>query len=134
MIENCLILDMVLSDTIIYLPPSAPAATTPGAALTTVSVSPASTEKACVQPTGWVKYTVKLGDNLTRISVNYRISVSSLKSVNCMAGNIIRTGWQLWVQNVPTSTFTSSPTATQQPPNTPEPPPMHTAAATLALT
>lgn len=134
MVENCLISDMVLSDTIIYLPPVAPATSTPGATIPNVGASPASTEKACVQPTGWVKYTVKLGDNLTRISVNYRISVSNLKSVNCLAGNIIRTGWQLWVPNVPTSTFTSSPTTSQQPPDTPEPPPMHTAAATLTAT
>ena len=134
MVENCLISDMVLSDAIIYLPSLATATAFPGATFPIVGSSPASTEKACVQPTGWIKYTVKLGDNLTRISVNYRISVSNLRSVNCLAGNIIRTGWQLWVPNVPTSTFTSSPTATQPPPDTPEPPPMHTAAATLTAT
>ncbi|MHB8114416.1 MAG: LysM peptidoglycan-binding domain-containing protein, partial [Bellilinea sp.] len=111
-----------------------PATATPGATIPNVGTSPASTEKACAQPTGWIKYTVKLGDNLTRISVKYRISVSNLKSVNCLAGNIIRTGWQLWVPNVPTSTFTSSPTATQQPPDTPKPPPMQTAPATLTST
>lgn len=140
MVENCLISDMVLSDTIIYLPPVAPAVTTPAATFTSTGVLPAGTEKACFQPTGWVKYTVKLGDNLTRISVNYRTSVSNLKSANCLAGNIIRTGWQLWVPNVPTSTFTSSPTNTQQSPNTPEPQPTLTAAwtatgsATAAMT
>ena len=61
MVENCLISDMVLSDTITYLPPFAPTAATPGETFPIVGYSPASTEKACVQPTGWIKYTVKLG-------------------------------------------------------------------------
>lgn len=101
MVGNCLISDMVLSDTTIDLPPVAPAMTTPAATFTSTGVLPAGVEKACLQPTGGVKYTVKLDDYLTRISVNYRTPVFNLKSANCLAGNIIRTGWQLWVTNVP---------------------------------
>jgi hypothetical protein len=131
---NCLISDMILSDAVIYLPPFAPLTYAASSTISAVDLSPVTTELTCVQPAGWITYTVKPGDNLTRIAVTYRISISYLKQVNCLVENTIRPGWKLWVPNVPTSTFTTTPTATQQPPNTIGPSSTFTVNATLTAT
>ncbi|HEY4692852.1 MAG TPA: LysM peptidoglycan-binding domain-containing protein [Bellilinea sp.] len=119
---NCLITAMLLPGTVIYVPPVAIAVrTTVPAAETPRTFQPSAT-LACDRPAGWIVYTVKFGDNLTRIAITYRISVSYLKQVNCLTDNNITVGMKLWVPNVPTSTFTSSPTATSTPTDQPEPP------------
>jgi len=117
---NCLMGDMVLPDLIIYLPPFIPVALATDIAPSAVISQENTTTVACTQPGGWLRYTVRLGDNLTRIAINYRISTPYLKQVNCLSSDIIRPGMLIWVPNVPTSTFTATftllPTATQEPP------------------
>lgn len=120
---NCLVSKMVIPNALIYIPP-APTATsqvvaqeeepTPGIPI--IPITPATTIAACQRPVGWINYIVKTGDNLTRISIAYRISTWYLKQVNCLHGDTIWPGWILWVPHVPTSTFTPSPTATSRPP------------------
>jgi len=119
---NCLISMLLIPGTVIYLPPVAIAAhTLQPASATPLALLPTSTQ-SCQRPAGWIEYTVKFGDNLTRIAINYRISVSYLKQVNCLTDNTLRVGMKLWVPNVPTSTFTATSTSTQAPTDEPEPP------------
>lgn len=67
---------------------------------------PTVTVIPCGPFAGWIKaYTVKPGDNLYRISLLYRTTVSQLQRANCMGSStIIYVGQVLWVPNVPTST------------------------------
>ena len=119
---NCLISGSLIPGTVIYLPPVLAVTNSPAAAtITPVSLQPTATP-GCERPAGWIVYTVKFGDNLTRIAINYRISVAYLKQVNCITDNTIWVGMKLWVPNVPTATFTTSPTVTPKPTNPPEPP------------
>lgn len=119
---NCLISMLLIPGTVIYLPPVAIGAQTPQPiAATPLALLPTSTQ-SCQRPAGWIEYTVKFGDNLTRIAINYRITVSYLKQVNCLTDNTIRVGMKLWVPNVPTSTPLPTATPTQTPTDEPEPP------------
>ncbi|HWR66983.1 MAG TPA: LysM peptidoglycan-binding domain-containing protein [Bellilinea sp.] len=119
---NCLISMLVIPGTVIYLPPVAIGAHTPQPMTATpLALMPTSTQ-SCQRPAGWIEYTVKFGDNLTRIAINYRITVSYLKQVNCLTDNTIRVGMKLWVPNVPTSTPVPTATPTQTPTDEPEPP------------
>ncbi len=121
--QNCLISSQVVADTLIYLPVllTATVQIVPQLTATNQPTKP-GTATTCSHPQGWISYTVKPGDTLTRISVLFRISILQLKQANCLVGDNIRVGSQLWVPNVATSTFTPSPspTATQVPP-TPKP-------------
>jgi LysM repeat protein len=67
---------------------------------------PTVTVIPCGPLPGWIKaYTVKPGDNLYRISLLYRTTVSRLQRANCMGSStIIYVGQVLYVPNVPTST------------------------------
>lgn len=67
---------------------------------------PTVTVIPCGPFAGWIKaYTVKPGDNLYRISLLYRTTVSQLQRANCMGSStIIYVGQKLYVPNVPTST------------------------------
>lgn len=138
--ENCLVSEMIFPDTMIYLPPlmamgeSTSTIVSPRPSIPAVLATPSSTIASCQRPAGWLTYIVKPGDNLTRISIAYRISITYLKQVNCLEGNIILPGWTLWVPNVSTSTFTSSPTATDRPIPTKTPTATRTATATLTPT
>jgi len=91
---------------------------TPGSLLY-VPLVPTVTVIPCGPPFNWVKtHTVQAGENLYRISLLYRTTVSQLQSANCMgASTIIHVGQVLWVPNVPTSTpaitITNTNTATQ---------------------
>jgi membrane protease YdiL (CAAX protease family) len=73
----------------------------------TPSLIPASTAvptRACVVPPGWVTYNVRPGDTLFGISQMFRITVSELKNANCLTTTAIRSGQNLYVPYVPTST------------------------------
>jgi len=119
---NCLISMLLIPGTVIYLPPVAIGVHTPQPITATpLALLPTATQ-SCQRPAGWIEYTVKFGDNLTRIAINYRISVSYLKQVNCLTDNTIRVGMKLWVPNVPTSTSLPTSTPTQTPTDEPEPP------------
>lgn len=115
LVGNCLLSEMIIPDVLIYLPPVLASAEETPALMTLIPATPLTTSTACQRPVGWTTYVVKPGDNLTRISIAYRISTWYLKQVNCLHGDLIRPGWTLWVPNVSTSTFTASPTATPRP-------------------
>lgn len=138
--ENCLVSEMIIPDSLIYLPPllaldeGTSTSVSMFPSVPAVSVTPSSTVTSCQRPAGWLTYIVKPGDNLTRISIAYRISITYLKQVNCLEENTILPGWTLWVPNVSTSTFTSSPTATDRPIATKTPTSTRTATATLTPT
>jgi len=86
---NCLTTTTVTAGSGLYVPP-----------VPTVTVIP------CGPPSTWIRaHTVKTGENLFRISLLYRTTVTQLQSANCMgASTIIHIGQVLWVPNVPTST------------------------------
>lgn len=115
LVGNCLLSEMIIPDGLIYLPPVLAAAEGTPTLMALIPATPLTTSTACQRPVGWTTYIVKQGDNLTRISIAYRISTWYLKQVNCLHGDLIRPGWTLWVPNVSTSTFTASPTATPRP-------------------
>ena len=99
-IGNCLTNTIVTVGSVLYVPP-----------VPTVTVIP------CGPPASWVKtHVVKTGENLFRISLLYRTTVSRLQSANCMGSStIIHVGQVLWVPNVPTSTPAITNTATRTP-------------------
>lgn len=116
---NCLISPSLLPGTILYLP--LPASTQPTPTVT-FTIPPLPTTIPCGAPPGWVQYTVQRNDNLFRLSQAFGVSVSQLRTANCLTGNLIQAGMRLYVPNVPTRT----PIAT----NTVEPSPTDTATAT----
>lgn len=117
MAANCLASPTILPGYGIYVPPP-----------------PTSTPIPCGAPFGWVRYIVQPGDNLYRISLLYRITVTELKQANCLTSDFISAGQQLWVPNTATSTPIATPiniefptetpisTETSAPTSTPEPP------------
>lgn len=125
---NCLLSENVIPGTEIFLPPLPTASlvltTSPTSASTLTHVS-----FLCGPPAGWTLYTIQPGDTLLKISRAFRVSVFQLRSANCLVGDYIRSGSQLWVPNVPTSTFTSAPAT-----KTPTASQTETATPTLPLT
>ena len=98
---NCLIADVLIPNTRIYVPPT-----------------PTATFIPCGPPLSWIFYTVQAGDNLYQISLKYRVTVAELQLANCMGSSTqIKVGQKLYVPNVPTSTpfFTETPTQTPSP-------------------
>ena len=94
---NCLIDNILIPNTRIYIPPI-----------------PTATTILCGAPYSWVKYTVKAGDNLYRISLAYRTTVAQLQNANCLGYSTkIKVGQKLYVPNLPTSTpvITNTPTS-----------------------
>lgn len=131
---NCLMGEMLLPNVIIYLPPLIPVPVGTENLSATALPAATGTSLACQQPAGWNVYIVQSGNTLTRIAISYRISVTYLKQVNCLTGDIILPGMRIWVPNVPTSTFTATATATRRPSETPIPPPILTATPTQTAT
>jgi LysM repeat protein len=103
--SNCLNNRLPAAGSVLYVPP-----------VPTVTVIP------CGPPASWIKaHSVKAGENLYRISLLYRTTVTQLQSANCMGSStIIHVGQMLWVPNVPTSTpaVTATGTFTFTPTNT----------------
>jgi LysM repeat protein len=140
------------SGMVIYVPKSqasptlSPTASPTSSATATIQAEPASGKPKtgqnkpkptpCGPPASWVRYTVRSGDNLTRIALATGTTVARLRNANCLNTTLIRTGQRLWVPRIPvifTPTLrpTRTPTRTLAPPttvptNTPaptEPPP-----------
>lgn len=96
--KNCLVTSALMPDTRLYVPPF-----------------PTATPVPCGAPFGWVLYKIQPGDNLYRISLQYRVTVAQLQQANCLGYSTqITAGKMLYVPNVPTSTpaVTNTPTAT----------------------
>ncbi|NSW51440.1 MAG: LysM peptidoglycan-binding domain-containing protein [Anaerolineae bacterium] len=105
-------------------------ATEPLMATPSASITPSMTATAtsfsvqCQPPVGWRLYTVQSGDNLYRISLKFRVSISLLQKANCLGNSTtIISGQLLWVPNVATSTPDVTETARPQPTHTPQPTP-----------
>lgn len=105
---NCLATQLILPDTQIYLPPQ-PVSTQLIPTLSATFLNTATLRPVCGPPPGWIRYTVQVGDTLTRLSGLYRVTVWQLRTANCLVSDLIRAGSRLWVPNVATSTFTAGP-------------------------
>ncbi len=117
---NCLVSTTLLPGTIVYLPSSY--STETQSVPVTASGTPTRTPISCGPPTGWIRYAVKQGDTLTRISILYGTSVWQIKNANCLYSDLIQVGQLLWVPNVATRTLTFTPVAnTPLPSSTPAP-------------
>jgi peptidoglycan endopeptidase LytE len=91
-----------------------PAATAP-AAPTAAGVVPVESPSAGGEQT----YTVKSGDNLTKIATQYGISVKALRAANALKTDSIKVGQKL---KVPAKTATAPTTPTEQAPTSTTPP------------
>ena len=77
---------------------------------------PTKTSIPCGPPPGWVRYTVRPGDNLYRLSQSLGVSVPQLQLANCLGSSItIRAGQSLFVPFLPVIP-TNPPTWTSVPP------------------
>lgn len=109
----------------IYVPWSQPTASFTPTGTATATATATSQEQAnkpktgqkkpksppCGPPSYWVRYTVRSGDNLTRIALATGTTVSQLRTANCLTSTLIRTGQRLWVPRLPpVSTPLRSPT------------------------
>lgn len=128
---NCLLVDPLLPDTELYLPPTQnlPSSPTPSLQATRTATR---TPVPCGKPFGWVPYIVRSGDTLSALSRAFGVSVTELQVANCLpSADQIYTGQTLYVPNVPmrtstptitpTPTVTLSPTVTETPTITPTP-------------
>ncbi len=86
---NCLVSDVLVTGTVLYVPPVA-----------------TNTPVICNQgAVSWVRaYTVKRGDTFFNIAQNYYTSSDTLKRVNCRISDLIYPGETLWVPNIATRT------------------------------
>jgi len=101
--SNCLISMSIMPGTYIFLPPVAFTATNTLQPVT-------STPVPCGPPRGWVHYTVRPGDTLFGLSIDFGVSIAKLQQANCMGtSTLIISGQQLHVPNVPTRTPTTRP-------------------------
>jgi LysM repeat protein len=102
MAANCLVSPYILPGYGLYVP-----------------APPTATYIPCGAPYGWVRYTVQPGDNLYRISLLYRITITELKQANCLTSDVISVGQLLWVPNTVTSTPPATPINIEFPTVTP---------------
>jgi LysM repeat protein len=86
---NCLLTNSLVPGTVLYVPPV-----------------PANTVAVCAPgAVGWARsYTIKGGDTLYSIALNYYTTANLLKSVNCRDSDRIYPGEVLWVPGVATRT------------------------------
>jgi len=80
--------------------------------IVTAPLQPSLTPTACQPPTKWVLYTVRPNDTLFNLSQDLNVTVNQLRIANCLEGDTIRIGQQLYVPYLPTPTATSTFTAT----------------------
>jgi len=60
----------------------------------------ATQAQTCPTPTGWGTYTIQRGDTLYRLANRYDTTVASLRTANCITGNLIYAGRTLRVPAV----------------------------------
>jgi LysM repeat protein len=115
-----------------FIPPSQEVTEEPMLALQSTATLPPEVQPTQCQPrTAWPIYVVKQGDTLSQIARQVGASVAQLIEANCLKNDVIRTGQQLFVPNLPKPTAKptkeAQATATVGPPppptDTPEPPP-----------
>jgi LysM repeat protein len=117
---NCLLIDTLLPDTILYVPPTP--TPKPTATKTLIPIpSLTSIRIPCGPPPGWVRYIVRPSDTLYKLSLSVGASVYQLQSANCLGNSqFIMAGETLFVPHLPyipyvppaTPTFTATPQPT----------------------
>jgi len=71
----------------------------------------------CFHPPGWMAYTVKPGDTLSKLSQELNISISQLQVANCLDSHTyIRSGQRLFDPQIPGSAIMQSPFPPLNPP------------------
>ena len=108
---NCLLIDTLLPDTILYLPPAPKPTVTK-----TRTPLPNAISLPCGQPFGWVRYLVKPDDTLFKLSLSLGVSIARLQSTNCLGNSeFIMAGKILYVPYIseifPAFSITPQPTA-----------------------
>lgn len=120
---NCLVVNTLAVDSILYVPPLPPTAT----ATATEPPTPEPTDVPCSPPRSWVTYTVRRGDTLSFLSRVFGVSVAQLQQANCLGSSTrIFTGQSLYVPFPFPITATASHTPPAVPTHTFTPPPMNT--------
>jgi len=130
-VANCLLSPALFPDTILYVPPpptltNTPVPTPVPTHVTSAPSAPQEPSATPVKPTprvcpnppaGWVLYTIKQHDTLYSISLNYKVNLVQLQTVNCIADpDSIKYGQKIFVPNtIPAPTRTSAPTNTNKP-------------------
>ena len=111
---NCLVIDTLLPETTLFVPPLPPTAPPPAEP----SQTPSRTPVPCGPPGGWVRYIIRSGDTLFNLSIRVGASVPQLQFANCLGSSTyIRAGDGLYVPFIPgpISVNTATRTATQVP-------------------
>ena len=89
----------------------------------TATTTPTATPTiACVisPPTGWVRYAIQANDTISGLATLGNTTIAQLREANCLQGNILTLGREIWV---PASVLpTNTPIPTQPPPTGGEPP------------
>jgi LysM repeat protein len=114
---NCLLIDTLLPDTILYVPPTP--TPKPTATETLIPIpSLTSVRIPCGPPAGWVRYIVRPADTLYKLSLSMGVSIYQLQIANCLGNSqFIMAGETLYVPYLPyvppaTPTFTATPRPT----------------------
>ena len=79
-----------------------------------------------VPPSGWVPYTVQPGNTLFSLAGRTAAGVAQVKQVNCLTGDALQVGQQLWLPQLPPQITPPTPTFTPTPSPTPSPSPTPT--------
>lgn len=117
-----------------------PVATTPAPGLVAEPASPITptfTSTPTVQirpfagcvvapPPGWVLYTIQPGNTLFSLAGRTAAGVAQVKQVNCLVGDGLQAGQQLWLPQLPPFVTPPTPTFTPTPSPTPSPSPTPT--------
>lgn len=129
---NCLEVDSIVGDSVLYVPPptptptATPTATTPPPTEAKVKKEPTRVVVRCDgPPRSWISYKVKRGDTLFSIARAYGTTAAILRAENCLTSNTIHPGDLIKVPNnpplTPKSTATRVPRPTSKPPSKPPP-------------
>ena len=113
--------------------PTGTATATQTAVPTLTATSTITPTAVCVQPDGWVIYTVKQGEALFNLALAVGMTVEDVKQANCLSENVLSIGQTLWLPvapTTPTPTPSNTPLSTPRtrgtrvPTRTPPPPPL----------
>ncbi len=99
--NNCLPTTFLVPESFLYVPP-----------LPQPEPTDTPTRLPCGPYPGWVLYTIRLGDNLYRLSIYFDVSEYELMFANCLTSSNITAGELLYVPNLPPPTLVPPPTRT----------------------
>lgn len=105
---NCLPTGFLVEGNLLYVPALLPTVTLVPTQVPTL----APTRVLCGPPSGWVLYTIRLGDTLYSLAIYFGVTVADLMFANCLTSYQIIAGQTLYVPNIPTPTYPVPPTIT----------------------